>query len=80
MLSYFPFAFSTDFAGTVARIRFSRTVGNDTELRVGSALLNLHCLVADKTAQQINQRASIIVQMKSFSHLRHPCPNKSPTV
>jgi hypothetical protein len=45
------------------------TILNDVvAFTVGDAFLNLHCLFAFKAAQQINQRAFIVVQMKSFRH------------
>jgi hypothetical protein len=51
----------------------SATILNDVvAFTVGHAFLDLHCLFAKKAAQQINQRAFIIVQMKSFSHSCRP--------
>jgi hypothetical protein len=41
-------------------------------ITVGRAFLNLHRLSAKIAAQETNQRAFIIVQMKSFSHACRP--------
>jgi hypothetical protein len=35
---------------------------------VGGASLNFHCLFANKAAQQINQGAFIVIQMRFFRH------------
>lgn len=44
------------------------TILNDiVALRVGRALLDLHCFVAYGTAQKIDQRAFVVVQDISFS-------------
>jgi hypothetical protein len=53
---------------------------NVVAITVGRAFLDLHRLSAKKAAQETNQRAFIIVQMKSFSHARQPYPNESPAV
>jgi hypothetical protein len=45
---------------------------NVVAITVGRAFLDLHCLFAKKATQEINQRAFIIVQMKSFSHACRP--------
>jgi hypothetical protein len=42
---------------------------------VGGAFLNLHRLFANKAAQEINQWAFIVVQMKSFSPLFQSYPS-----
>jgi hypothetical protein len=43
--------------------------------RVGHAFLNLHCLFANKAAQQIDQRAFIVIQMRFFRHPSHFSPS-----
>jgi hypothetical protein len=43
--------------------------------KVGHALLNLHCLFANKAAQQIDQRAFIDIQMRFFRRLSHFRPH-----
>jgi hypothetical protein len=53
----------------------SATVLNDVvAFRVGHAFLNVHCLLAFKAAQEIDQRAFIIVQMKVLQSLLPTLP------
>jgi hypothetical protein len=49
---------------------------------VRNAFLNLHCLATSKAAQEINQRAFIVVQSKSVCHysaLLKPWPQLTKT-
>jgi hypothetical protein len=56
------------------------TILNDVvAFRVGRALLNLHCLFANKAAQQIDQGAFIVIQMGFFGHPSHFQPFISPS-
>jgi hypothetical protein len=45
--------------------------------RVGHAFLDLHCLIANKAAQQVDQRAFIVIQTRFFMHLSHFQPLQS---
>jgi hypothetical protein len=55
----------------------SATILNEVvAVRVRRAFLNLHCLFASKAAQEINQRAFVIVQRKAFNHFLQPYLNK----
>jgi hypothetical protein len=47
--------------------------------RVGDAFLNLHCLFANNAAQQIDQRAFIVIQMRIFRNPSHFQPFISPS-
>jgi hypothetical protein len=49
------------------------TILNDiAAFRVGHAFLNLHRLFANKAAQQIDQRAFIVIQIRIFRHPSQP--------
>jgi hypothetical protein len=39
--------------------------------RVGHAFLDLHCLIANKAAQQVDQRAFIVIQPRFCRYLAH---------